>query len=85
MNRHGALSGRRIDMNGTSAQALRDVIDVLTEQQKTVIAHGASFAGRLIDLAIMELRLSVNDISEEELSAFCDYLGIDPVGGNPVN
>lgn len=72
-------------MNGTNLQALRDVIDVLTEQQKTVITHGASFAGRLIDLAIMELRLSVNDISEEELSAFCDYLGIDPFGGNPVN
>ncbi len=72
-------------MNGTSARALRDVIDVLTEQQKTAIAHGAPFAGRLIDLAIMELRLSANEISEEELSAFCDYLGIDPVSGDPVN
>jgi hypothetical protein len=72
-------------MNGMSARTLRDVIDVLTEQRKTVIAQGASFAGHLIDLAIMELRLTINDISEQELSEFCDYLEIDPLGSDPVN
>lgn len=72
-------------MSGPSARALRDVIDVLTEQQKILIAQGASLAARLIDLALMELRLGVNDISEDELSAFCDYLAIVPVGTDSVN
>jgi hypothetical protein len=85
MDHHGALPGRGIDMNGTSAQVLRDVIDVLTEQRKILTAQGAHFAARLIDFAIMELRLGVNDISEHELSAFCDYLAIDPVGRDSVN
>jgi len=72
-------------MNGTSAQALRDVIALLTEQRKIVIAQGASFAGHLIDLAIIELRLTVNDISEQELSVLCDRLEEDPVDSEHVN
>jgi hypothetical protein len=72
-------------MNGTSAQALRDVIALLTEQRKIVIAQGASFAGHLIDLAIMELRLTVNDITEEELSGLCDHLEVAPGRRDPAN
>ena len=72
-------------MNGMSAEALRDVIAVLTEQRRIVIAQGASFTGHLIDLAIMELRLTVNDISEQELSMLCDRLDDDPVGSGRVN
>jgi len=72
-------------MNGMSAQALRDVIAVLTEQRKIVIAQGASFAGHLIDLAIMELRLAVNDISEQELSVLCNHLEDDPLDSERVN
>lgn len=72
-------------MNGMSARTLIDVIAVLIEQRKTVMAQGAPFAGHLIDLAIMELRLTLNDVSEEELSGFCDYVEIDPIGSDPVN
>jgi hypothetical protein len=74
-----------MDMNGMSARNLRDVVAVLIEQRKTVTAQGASFAGHLIDLAIMELRLRINDVSEEELSGFCDYVGADRVEGDPVD
>jgi hypothetical protein len=85
MKRMSALPARRIDMNGMSAQALRDVIAVLTEQRKIVIAQGASFTGHLIDLAIMELRLTVNDISEQELSVLCNRLADDPLDSERVN
>jgi hypothetical protein len=85
VNRHSVLPARRIDMNGMNARSLRDVIAVLTEQQKTVIAKGAPFAAHLIGLAIMELRLTVNEISEEELSELCDYLEVDSSGSDPVN
>jgi hypothetical protein len=85
MKRLSASPARRIDMNGMSAQTLRDVIALLMEQRKTVIAHGASFAGHLIELAIMELRLTVNDISEQELSVLCDHLKDDPAGDDRIN
>jgi hypothetical protein len=71
-------------MNGPSARALHSVIPVLTEQHRIVTANGAAFAGRLIELAIMQLRLTVNDISEEELSALMDCAGTDLVGGEPT-
>jgi hypothetical protein len=85
MNRNGALSARRIDMTGINARTLRDAIAALIEQRDAVVAHGASFAGHLIDLAIMELRLSVNDISPEELSGLCDRLEIEPIGRESAN
>jgi hypothetical protein len=85
MKRLSDLPARRIDMNRMSAEALRDVIAVLTEQRRIAIAQGASFAGHLIDLAIMELRLTVNDISEQELSVLCDRLEDDPVGSERIN
>ena len=72
-------------MNGMSARTLRDVVAVLIEQRKTVTAQGAPFAGHLIDLAIMELRLTINDVSEEELSGFCDYVEANCVERDPVD
>jgi hypothetical protein len=61
------------------------VVPVLTEQHRIVAANGASFAGRLIELAIMQLRLTVNGISEQELSALIDHARTDPVGGEPID
>jgi hypothetical protein len=85
MNGNSALVIRRIDMNGASVRSLRDVIAVLRDQQKAVIAQGASFAGHLIGLAIMELRMTMNNISEEELSGLCDHFASDPPGSDPVD
>jgi hypothetical protein len=84
MNGNGA-SVWRIAMNGGNTRTLRDAIAALTEQRNEVVAHGASFAGHLIDLAIMELRLTVNDISKEELSGLCDHLEAGPVRRDPTN
>jgi hypothetical protein len=42
-----------------------------------VRAAGASFAAHLLDLAIMQLRLNVNDISAEELSGLSDFVGAE--------
>jgi hypothetical protein len=50
-----------------------------------VVANGASFAGHLIDLAIMELRLTVNDISQEELSGLCDHLEVGLIRRDSAN
>ncbi len=60
---------------GRSPQ-LREVIPVLMEQRRLVAEAGAQFAAHLIDLAIMQLRLTVNDISEEELSGISDFLEV---------
>jgi hypothetical protein len=57
-------------MDEVSARCLRNVISVLQQQRNIVVSRGASFAGHLIDLAIMQLRLTVHEISEEELSEF---------------
>ena len=57
-------------MDEVSARCLRNVISVLLQQRKIVVSRGASFAGHLIDLAIMQLRLTVHEISEEEVSEF---------------
>jgi len=61
-------------MDEVRARCLNNVISVLLEQRKIVVSRGASFAGHLIDLAIMQLRLTVHDISEEELSEFSKFL-----------
>lgn len=47
---------------------MRTVIPVLTEQRNILVSGGLSFAGHLVDLAIMQLRLSLHEISEDELS-----------------
>jgi hypothetical protein len=70
------LMKRDIDMDEVSARSLRSVITVLMEQRGIVLAAGASFAGHLIDLAIMQLRLTIHDISEEELSGLADFVSI---------
>jgi hypothetical protein len=57
-------------MDEVSARSLRNVISALLQQRNIVVSRGASFAGHLIDLAIMQLRLTVHEISEEELSEF---------------
>jgi hypothetical protein len=63
-------------MDEASARNLRGVIAVLVEQRGIVIAAGASFAAHLIDLAIMQLRLTINDITEEELSGLADFVSV---------
>jgi hypothetical protein len=57
-------------MDEVSARSLRNAISALLQQRNIVVSRGASFAGHLIDLAIMQLRLTVHEISEEELSEF---------------
>jgi hypothetical protein len=47
-----------------------------TEQRNIVVSRGAYFAGHLIDLSIMQLRLTLHDISEEELSEFSNVLTV---------
>ena len=71
-----ASAGQRA-MDQVQVRSLRDVIAVLIEQRSIVRAAGASFAAHLLDLAIMQLRLNVNDISAEELSGLSDYVGAE--------
>jgi len=61
-------------MDELSARRLRNVIPVLTEQRNILVSGGVSFAGHLIDLAIMQLRLTLHDITEDELSEFTHVL-----------
>ena len=68
-------------MDEFSARRLRNVIPILMEQRNVVVCTGAPFAGHLIDLAIMQLRLTLHEISAEELSEFSDVLSMDIVGG----
>src|SRR4051812_40777686 len=63
-----------IAMDELSARRLRSVIPVLVEQRDILVAGGVCFAGHLLDLAIMQLRLSLHEISERELSEFSDVL-----------
>src|SRR3981189_278516 len=64
-------------MDEVRARCLNNVISVLLEQRKIVVSRGATFAGHLIDLTIMQLRLTGHDISEEELSEFSKFLSAD--------
>jgi hypothetical protein len=70
-------------MDELSMRYLRDAIPVLTEQRDIVVGRGASFAGHLIDLAIMQLRLTIHEISDEELSEFSNALSVGWVAGEP--
>jgi hypothetical protein len=67
-------------MDEVSARRLNNVISVLLEQRNIVVSTGASFAVHLIDLAIMQLRLTVHEISEEELSEFSKLVRARRVG-----
>jgi hypothetical protein len=68
-------------MDEVRACRLRSVIPVLREQRDMVVSWGDSFAGHLIDLAIVQLRLTLHDISEEEFSEFSNLLSVNLVGG----
>jgi hypothetical protein len=71
-------------MDEVSAYRLRKVIPVLIEQRNIADSSGASLASHLIDLAIVQLRLTINNISEEELSEFSNFLCVGAVsGGEP--
>ncbi|HLQ89642.1 MAG TPA: hypothetical protein VK567_07975 [Bradyrhizobium sp.] len=61
-------------MDEVRARCLSNVISVLLEQRKIVVSRGATFAGHLIDLTVMQLRLTIHEISEEELSEFSKFL-----------
>jgi nicotinamidase-related amidase len=64
-----------IAMDDVSARRLHNVIPVLVEQRNLLIAGGVGFAGHLVDLAILQLQLSLHDISEDEMSEFSNKLG----------
>ena len=66
-------------MDELSTRRLRNVVTVLSEQRDSVVAGGFSFAGHLIELAIMQLRLTLNEISEDELSEFSNFLSLELV------
>jgi hypothetical protein len=72
-------------MDEFSVRRLRNVIPVLMEQRNVVVCRGAPFVGHLIDLAIMQLRLTLHEISAEELSEFSDVLSMDLVGGEHLD
>ena len=67
------------------APDLREVISVLIEQRSHVAGTGAEFAAHLIDLAIVQLRLTVHGISKEELSGFTDFLDNTRIGDENLN
>ena len=68
-------------MDEVSARRLRNVIPVLIEQRNIADSTGATLAGHLIDLAIVQLRLTINNISEEELSQFSNFLSLGLASG----
>jgi hypothetical protein len=80
-----AEARRGVDMDEATLHSLRGIIAVLLEQRGIVVAVGASFAARLLDLAIMQLRLTVNEISEEELSGLSELLGDGLTGDERPN
>jgi len=72
-------------MDEFSARRLRNVIPVLMEQRHVVNSGGVSFAGHLIDLAIMQVRMALHDISEEELSEFSNALSTGLLESEPLD
>jgi hypothetical protein len=68
-------------MDEVSARRLRNVIPVLIEQRNIADSTGASLVSHLIDLAIVQLRLTIHNISEEELSEFSNLLCVGLVSG----
>ncbi len=72
-------------MDELSARRLRNVIPVLVEQRNLLVAGGVSFAGHLVDLAIMQLRLTLHEISEDELSEFSNVLSVGLKRESPID
>ncbi|QPF83694.1 hypothetical protein IC762_28965 [Bradyrhizobium genosp. L] len=69
-------------MDELSSRRLRNVIVVLTEQRNVLQAGGLTFASHLVDLAIMQVRLSSNEISEHELCELSDAVSVSLVAGD---
>ncbi|MGY3620963.1 hypothetical protein [Bradyrhizobium cenepequi] len=69
-------------MDELRARRLRNVIPVLTEQRNILVSGGLSFAGHLVDLAIMQLQLSLHEISEDELSEFSNAVSLNLASGD---
>jgi hypothetical protein len=69
-------------MDELRARRMRNVIPVLTEQRNILVSGGLTFAGHLIDLAIMQLRLSLNEISDDELSEFSNVVSLNLASGD---
>jgi hypothetical protein len=67
-------------MDEVSARRLRNVIPVLIQQREIADSIGAGLASHLIDLAIVQLRLTIHEISEEELSEFSNFLSLGLAG-----
>src|SRR4029077_1760354 len=76
---------KAIDMDEGSARRMRNVIPVLTEQRNILVAGGVSFAAHLVDLAIMQLRLTLHDISEDELSELSNVVSLGLVSGEQTD
>lgn len=72
-------------MDELSARRLRNVVPVLTEQRNILGAMGMSFASHLVDLAIMQVRLTLNEISEDELCEFSNVLRSSISGGKQAD
>lgn len=68
-------------MDEVSARRLRNVIPVLIEQRNIADSTGASLVSHLIYLAIVQLRLTIHNISEEELFEFSNFLCVGLVNG----
>ena len=68
-------------MDEVSARRLRNVIPVLIEQRNIADSTGESLVSHLIDLAIVQLRLTINNISDEELSQFSNFLSLGLASG----
>ncbi len=69
-------------MDEFTARRLSNVISVLAEQRDIVESRGSCFAGHLIELAILQIRLTISNISEDEL---CEFSDIVSVGGGREN
>lgn len=72
-------------MDELSTRRLRNVVPVLTEQRNILGTMGMSFASHLVDLAIMQVRLTLNEISEDELCEFSNVLRSSISGGKQAD
>ena len=72
-------------MDELRARRLRNVLPVLTEQRNILVAGGVSFAAHLLDLAIMQLRLTLHEISEDELSELSNAMSLNLVAGEQMD
>jgi hypothetical protein len=72
-------------MNKANAECLQSVIQVLIEQRDIANSNDAPLAGQLIDLAIVQLRLMIHNISEEEFSQFSNFLRFGLTKDGPSN